>query len=124
MNVSLKHTDNKFGKEKTIKSDGFNTLFFCLLFLGPLCRLRKKSIIKKNVKIGNFVEVKNSVIGINSKINHLSYIGDSIIGKNSNIGAGTITCNYDGKKKKRTIELIQEEIVVAIGMIIKPILLK
>tara|TARA_Y100001958_G_C21198761_1_gene525696 strand:- start:1292 stop:1639 length:348 start_codon:yes stop_codon:yes gene_type:complete len=55
------------------------------------------------VKIGNFVETKKSKIKSNSKVNHLSYIGDTIIGKNSNIGAGTITCNYDGIKKNKTI---------------------
>ena len=54
---------------------------------------------KKNTKIGNFVETKKTSININSKVNHLSYIGDTSIGKNSNIGAGTITCNYDGSKK-------------------------
>ena len=61
------------------------------------------SILGKKVKIGNFVEVKNSKIGDGSKINHLTYIGDSIIGSNTNIGAGTITCNYDGYKKNKTI---------------------
>ncbi len=71
--------------------------------LGPLCRIRNNSIICKNVKIGNFVEIKNSSIGMHSKVSHLSYIGDSSIGKRTNIGAGTITCNYDGKKKHRTI---------------------
>ena len=58
--------------------------------------------MKKNTKIGNFVETKKSSINQNSKINHLSYIGDTSIGKNSNIGAGTITCNYDGVKKSKT----------------------
>ena len=63
----------------------------------------RKTIIGKSVKIGNYVEVKNSVIGNNTSISHLSYIGDSVIGKNVNIGAGTITCNYDGIKKYHTI---------------------
>ena len=58
--------------------------------------------MEKGSRIGNFVEVKKSKIGKNSKINHLSYIGDSIVGKNVNIGAGTITCNYDGKRKQKT----------------------
>ena len=58
--------------------------------------------MKKNTKIGNFVETKKSSINQNSKVNHLSYIGDTSIGKNSNIGAGTITCNYDGVKKSKT----------------------
>jgi len=70
--------------------------------VGPYARLRTGTILKKNVKIGNFVETKKTSININSKVNHLSYIGDTSIGKNSNIGAGTITCNYDGVKKSKT----------------------
>ena len=67
--------------------------------VGPFCRLRPGTILEKNSKVGNFVEVKKSVIGKKSKVNHLTYIGDSKIGKSVNVGAGTITCNYDGKKK-------------------------
>ena len=70
--------------------------------VGPYTRLRPGTILKNNTIIGNFVETKKSNININSKINHLSYIGDTSIGKNSNIGAGTITCNYDGTKKSKT----------------------
>ena len=70
--------------------------------VGPYARLRSGTILKKNTKIGNFVETKKTSININSKVNHLSYIGDTSIGKNSNIGAGTITCNYDGVKKSKT----------------------
>jgi bifunctional UDP-N-acetylglucosamine pyrophosphorylase/glucosamine-1-phosphate N-acetyltransferase len=70
--------------------------------VGPYARLRKGTVLKENTKIGNFVETKNSNINKNSKVNHLSYIGDTTIGKNSNIGAGTITCNYDGIKKSKT----------------------
>ena len=70
--------------------------------IGPYARLRLGTILKSNTRIGNFVETKKSKIGINSKVNHLSYIGDTTIGKNSNIGAGTITCNYDGIKKSKT----------------------
>jgi len=70
--------------------------------IGPYARIRPGVIIKSGSQIGNFVEVKKSIIGKNSKINHLSYIGDSTIGKKVNIGAGTITCNYDGLKKNRT----------------------
>ena len=70
--------------------------------LGPFCRLRNSNFIGKKVKIGNFVELKKSYIGNNTKINHLAYIGDATIGNNTNIGAGTITCNYDGKKKSKT----------------------
>ena len=70
--------------------------------VGPYARLRSGTVLKDNSKIGNFVETKKSNISQNSKVNHLSYIGDTSIGKNSNIGAGTITCNYDGVKKSRT----------------------
>ena len=70
--------------------------------IGPYARIRPGVIIKSGSKIGNFVEVKKSIIEENSKINHLSYIGDTKIGKNVNIGAGTITCNYDGIKKNKT----------------------
>ena len=72
------------------------------VIIGPYARLREGTVLKENVKIGNFVETKKSNINKNSKINHLSYIGDTSIGKNSNIGAGTITCNYDGEKKSKT----------------------
>ena len=70
--------------------------------VGPFSRVRPGSILEKGSKVGNFVEIKKSKIGKNSKINHLSYVGDSMIGKNVNIGAGTITCNYDGKNKNKT----------------------
>ena len=70
--------------------------------VGPYARLREGTVIKENAKVGNFVETKKSKINKNSKVNHLSYIGDTSIGKNSNIGAGTITCNYDGVKKSKT----------------------
>ena len=70
--------------------------------VGPFSRVRPGSFLSKGSRIGNFVEVKKSKIGKNTKINHLSYVGDAIVGKNVNIGAGTITCNYDGKKKNKT----------------------
>ncbi len=70
--------------------------------VGPFYRIRPGSFLSKGSRIGNFVEIKKSKIGKNSKINHLSYIGDASIGSNVNIGAGTITCNYDGKKKNKT----------------------
>ena len=70
--------------------------------VGPFSRIRPGSFLSKGSKIGNFVEVKKSKLGQNSKVNHLSYIGDALIGKDVNIGAGTITCNYDGKKKNTT----------------------
>ena len=71
--------------------------------VGPFCRLRPGTVLEKNSKIGNFVEVKKSKIKKNSKVSHLSYIGDTIIGNSANIGAGTITCNYDGVKKNKTV---------------------
>ena len=72
------------------------------VIVGPYARLREGTILKENTKIGNFVETKKANINKNSKVNHLSYIGDALIGKNTNIGAGTITCNYDGIKKSKT----------------------
>ena len=71
--------------------------------VGPYARLRPGTILRSGSRIGNFVEVKKSTIEKNSKVNHLSYIGDATLGKNVNIGAGTITCNYDGVKKNKTI---------------------
>jgi len=94
----------KVGNSVTIKS--FSHLENCKIEnnvnLGPYARIRPGTILKEGSKVGNFVEIKKSVIGKNSKVNHLSYIGDSNIGKSVNIGAGTITCNYDGVKKSKT----------------------
>ena len=70
--------------------------------VGPFARLRPGTILKSGSRVGNFVEVKKSSLGKNSKVNHLSYIGDANIGQMVNIGAGTITCNYDGKNKNKT----------------------
>ena len=70
--------------------------------IGPYARLRPGTILKSGSKVGNFVEIKKSIIGKKSKVNHLSYVGDSSLGKNVNVGAGTITCNYDGVKKSKT----------------------
>tara|TARA_B100000035_G_scaffold280746_1_gene261227 strand:+ start:307 stop:954 length:648 start_codon:yes stop_codon:yes gene_type:complete len=70
--------------------------------VGPYARLRPGTVLKSNTKVGNFVETKKTKINNNSKVSHLSYIGDAILGKNTNIGAGTITCNYDGVKKSKT----------------------
>ena len=70
--------------------------------VGPYARLRPGSVLKPGSRVGNFVEIKKSVIGKGTKVNHLSYIGDSQIGKKVNVGAGTITCNYDGIKKNKT----------------------
>ena len=70
--------------------------------VGPYARIRPGTILRENSRIGNFVEVKKSIIGKKSKVNHLSYVGDSSLGKSVNIGAGAITCNYDGIKKNKT----------------------
>ncbi len=78
--------------------------------VGPYARLRPGTVLKSGSKVGNFVEVKKSIIGKDSKLNHLSYIGDSKLGKKVNIGAGTITCNYDGIKKNKSI--IEDEVFV------------
>ncbi len=97
-------TKVKIGNNVTIKS--FSHLENCKIEnkvdIGPYARIRPGVILKEGSKIGNFVEIKKSVIGKNSKVNHLTYIGDSNIGKSVNIGAGTITCNYDGVKKSKT----------------------
>ena len=94
----------KIGNNVTINS--FSHLEDCKINnkvdVGPYARLRPGTILEEGSKIGNFVEIKKSRIGRNSKVNHLSYIGDSKLGKNVNIGAGTITCNYDGIKKSKT----------------------
>ena len=91
----------KIGNDVLIKS--FSHLESCQVEnkveIGPYARIRPNTILKEGSKVGNFVEVKKSVIGKKSKVNHLTYIGDSKIGKSVNVGAGTITCNYDGKKK-------------------------
>ena len=91
----------KIGNNVVIKS--FSHLESCKIEnkveIGPYARIRPNTILKEGSKVGNFVEVKKSVIGKKSKVNHLTYIGDSKIGKSVNVGAGTITCNYDGKKK-------------------------
>jgi UDP-N-acetylglucosamine diphosphorylase/glucosamine-1-phosphate N-acetyltransferase len=94
----------KIGNNSNIKSFTYieGTKIEKNVTVGPYARLRPGTILKNNTKIGNFVETKKTSININSKVNHLSYIGDTIIGKNSNIGAGTITCNYDGVKKFKT----------------------
>ena len=115
-------TDTKIGKNVTIEPyvvigknveignnviiKSFSHLESCKIEnkveVGPYARIRPNTILKEGSKIGNFVEVKKSTVGKKSKVNHLSYIGDSEIGKSVNIGAGTITCNYDGVKKSKT----------------------
>ena len=115
-------TDTKFGKNITIHpyvvigqnvkigndveilpfSHIENAILESNVHVGPFSRIRPGSFLSKGSRIGNFVEVKKSKVGKNSKIPHLSYVGDSFIGKGVNVGAGTITCNYDGKKKNKT----------------------
>ena len=94
----------KIGNNVIIKS--FSHLESCKVEskveIGPYARIRPNVILKEGSRVGNFVEIKKSIIGIKSKVNHLSYIGDTDIGKEVNIGAGTITCNYDGIKKNKT----------------------
>ena len=94
----------KIGNNVIIKS--FSHLESCKIEnkveIGPYARIRPGTILKEGSKIGNFVEIKKSFLGNNSKVNHLSYVGDAQIGKSVNIGAGTITCNYDGVNKNKT----------------------
>jgi len=102
---NLKISDTQIGNGVTIRSH-------CVItesriddgaIIGPFSHLRPQSEVKTKAKIGNFVEVKNSIIGKGSKANHLAYIGDALVGKEVNIGAGTITCNYDGFEKHQTV---------------------
>ena len=94
----------KIGNNVTIKS--FSHLENCKIEnkveIGPYARIRPGTTLKEGSKIGNFVEIKKSTLGKKSKVNHLTYIGDTSIGKSVNVGAGTITCNYDGIKKYKT----------------------
>jgi len=94
----------KIGNNVIIKSFSHieDTLMENNVIVGPYARLRPGTVLKEGAKIGNFVETKKSKIGKNSKVSHLSYVGDTNVGQNANIGAGTITCNYDGSKKHKT----------------------
>ena len=97
-------TKVRIGNNVTIKS--FSHLENCKVEnkvdIGPYARIRPGTILKEGSKVGNFVEIKKSILGKKSKVNHLTYIGDTKIGKSVNVGAGTITCNYDGVKKSKT----------------------
>ena len=115
----------KIGNNVTIKS--FSHLENCKIEnkveVGPYARIRPGTILKEGSKIGNFVEVKKSIIGKKSKVNHLTYIGDTLIGKSTNIGAGTITCNYDGIKKSKTV--IKDEVFVGSNSsLVAPVMLE
>ena len=94
----------KIGDNVIIKS--FSHIESCTIEskveIGPYARIRPSTILKSGSKVGNFVEIKKSTLGNKSKVNHLSYVGDAQIGKSVNIGAGTITCNYDGVNKNKT----------------------
>jgi len=117
-----------FGPDVTVESGAtiraFSHLEGCHVsrdaVVGPYARLRPGAELSEGVKIGNFVEVKNALIGEGSKVNHLSYIGDADIGKGSNIGAGTITCNYDGVMKHRT-EIGDNVFVGSNTMLVAPV---
>ena len=95
----------KIGNNVIIKS--FSHLENCKIEnkveIGPYARIRPGAILKEGSRVGNFVEIKKSTLGKKSKVNHLTYIGDTNIGRSVNIGAGTITCNYDGYKKSKTV---------------------
>ena len=97
-------TKVKIGNNVIIKS--FSHLENCKVEnkvdIGPYARIRPGTVIKEGSKVGNFVEIKKSTLGKKSKVSHLTYIGDTSIGKSVNVGAGTITCNYDGVKKSKT----------------------
>ena len=94
----------KVGNNVNIKS--FSHLENCKVEnkvdIGPYARIRPGTVLREGSKVGNFVEIKKSTLGKKSKVNHLTYIGDTLIGKSVNIGAGTITCNYDGVRKNKT----------------------
>ena len=115
----------KIGSNVVIKS--FSHLESCKIEnkveVGPYARIRPDTILKEGSKIGNFVEIKKSTVGKKSKVNHLSYIGDSEIGKSVNIGAGTITCNYDGVKKSKT-KIKDKVFVGSNSSLVAPLIIK
>ena len=115
----------KVGSNVVIKS--FSHLEECNIMnkveIGPYARIRPKTTLKEGSKIGNFVEIKKSVVGKNSKVNHLSYIGDSDIGESVNIGAGTITCNYDGINKYKT-KVSDNVFIGSISSLVAPVIIE
>ena len=115
----------KIGNNVTINS--FSHLEDCKIKnkveVGPYARLRPGTILEEGSKIGNFVEVKKSIVGKKSKINHLSYIGDSELGKGVNVGAGTITCNYDGVKKSK-IKIKDNVFIGSNSSLVAPVILE
>ncbi len=136
-------SDTKIGKNVTIdpyvvigpkvkignnvKINSFSHLENCKIEnninIGPYARLRPGTVLKSGSRVGNFVEVKKSTIGKDSKVNHLSYIGDSILGSKVNIGAGTITCNYDGMKKNKT-KIKDKVFIGSNSSLVAPVIIK
>jgi bifunctional UDP-N-acetylglucosamine pyrophosphorylase/glucosamine-1-phosphate N-acetyltransferase len=120
-----KITDSRIGSEVTIKA--FSVITESTIdegaAIGPFARLRPGTEVKRNARIGNFVEVKKSIIGEGSKANHLTYLGDTTVGRDVNVGAGTITCNYDGKKKHPTV--IEDDVFVGSNVeLVAPVTVK
>lgn len=114
--------DSILGNEVVVKFSSYltNCKIENRVTMGPFCHLRPEAHVKDNAKIGNFVEIKKSQIGIGSKVPHLSYVGDATVGNNVNIGAGTITCNYDGVNKHQTI--IEDNVFIGSDtMLVAPI---
>ncbi|MBV6341246.1 bifunctional UDP-N-acetylglucosamine diphosphorylase/glucosamine-1-phosphate N-acetyltransferase GlmU [Candidatus Magnetobacterium casense] len=107
--------DTIVGDNVTIKNSSVveNSEIEAQATIGPFAHLRPGSVVGIKAKVGNFVEIKNSTVGANTKVSHLSYIGDSQLGRDVNIGAGTITCNYDGRKKYRTV--IKDNVFIGSG---------
>ncbi len=122
---NTKITDSRIGSDVVIRS--FSVITKSTIdegaSIGPFARLRPETEVKKNARIGNFVEVKKSIIGEGTKANHLTYLGDTTVGRNVNVGAGTITCNYDGEKKHPT--LIEDDVFVGSNTeLVAPVTLK
>ena len=115
----------KIGNNVIIKS--FSHLESCIIEskveVGPYARIRPNTILKSGSKVGNFVEIKKSTLGNKSKVNHLSYVGAALIGKSVNIGAGTITCNYDGVNKNKT-KIKDKVFIGSNSSLVAPITLK
>jgi bifunctional UDP-N-acetylglucosamine pyrophosphorylase/glucosamine-1-phosphate N-acetyltransferase len=122
---NTKITDSRIGSDVVIRA--FSVITKSTIdegaSIGPFARLRPETEVKRNARIGNFVEVKKSIIGEGTKANHLTYLGDTTVGKNVNVGAGTITCNYDGEKKHPTV--IEDDVFVGSNVeLVAPVVLK
>jgi len=111
--VSIK--DSRLGKEVTVRSfcDITGTQIRDRAIIGPFARLRPESVVEEEARVGNFVELKKTRLGKGSKANHLTYLGDATVGQGVNIGAGTITCNYDGKHKHPTV--VEDDVFIGSG---------